>query len=327
MGMSVNPEVVYGDNLFFRSDRYILILLGKQTQETDWQPVVALLASFGLRLISERVLSPILNNDAAECSITGICAVELMFQGEPANLPDLHKELIRFSKHTAIDLSFQHEPAFRKQKRLACFDMDSTLIKTEVIDELAEYAGVGPFVRQVTERAMSGEIDFKESFRERLKLLKGVDECVLKEISARIPLMDGIGQLMSVLKRQGCKIAVISGGFTYFALQLKERFGLDYAFANSMEIVSGKLTGNYLGEIMDSSRKVRLLRELARKEGLDLSETLAVGDGANDIPMLQTAGLGIAFHAKPRVREQILNTINNTGLEGILCYLGLSSPI
>ena len=211
---------------------------------------------------------------------------------------------------------------FRRCRRLVCFDMDSTLIGTEVIDELADRAGVGEEVRRITEQAMRGEIDFRESFTRRVALLKGLDESVMREIAENLPITEGVDRMMTVLKRTGYKTAILSGGFTYFGNYLKQRFGFDYVYANDLEIVDGKLTGRYLGEIVDGRRKQELLRLIAQVENLDMRQTIAVGDGANDLPMLSAAGLGIAFHAKPKVKESARQSISTIGIDGVLYFLG-----
>lgn len=200
--------------------------------------------------------------------------------------------------------------------------MDSTLIQTEVIDELAMRAGVGDRVKAITESAMRGEIDFKESFRERVSLLKGLDESVMIDIAENLPITEGLDRLMSVLKKHGFITAILSGGFTYFGAYLQRMYDIDYVYANQLEIKEGKLTGNYLGEIVDGQRKVELLREIAAKEKVDIAQTIAVGDGANDLPMINEAGLGIAFHAKPKVQANAEQAINTIGIDGVLYFLG-----
>ena len=200
--------------------------------------------------------------------------------------------------------------------------MDSTLIETEVIDERAIRAGVGDKVKEITERAMRGEIDFCESFAERVALLKGLDESVMKDIAENLPITEGLDRLMEVLKRVGYKTAILSGGFTYFGNYLKQRFGFDYVYANELEIVDGKLTGRYVGDIVDGKRKAELLRLIAQVENVNIAQTIAVGDGANDLPMLATAGLGIAFHAKPKVKQTASQSLSTIGLDGILYFLG-----
>lgn len=200
--------------------------------------------------------------------------------------------------------------------------MDSTLIETEVIDELAVRAGVGDEVKAITERAMRGEIDFNESFKERVALLEGLDESVMKEIAESLPITEGLDRMMQVLKRVGYKTAILSGGFTYFGNYLKQKYGFDYVYANELEIVDGKLTGRYLGEIVDGRRKAELLRLIAQVENVNIAQTIAVGDGANDLPMLSTAGLGIAFHAKPKVKATAEQSISTIGLDGVLYFLG-----
>ncbi len=230
---------------------------------------------------------------------------------------------MRMSAAMDIDFSFQKDNMYRRMRRLICFDMDSTLIQTECIDELADRAGVGEQVRAITESAMRGEIDFKESFTRRVALLKGLDASVMQEIAESMPITEGADRLMKVLKKCGYKIAILSGGFTYFGEYLQRRYGIDYVYANELEIdEDGKLTGHYLGEIVDGHRKAELLRLIAQVEKVNLAQTIAVGDGANDLPMLSEAGLGIAFHAKPRVVASAEQSINTIGLDGVLYFLG-----
>jgi phosphoserine phosphatase len=221
-----------------------------------------------------------------------------------------------------FDISLQEDNVFRRCRRLVCFDMDSTLIGTECIDQLADRAGVGPKVREITEQAMRGEIDFKESFTRRVALLKGLDESVMHEIAENLPITEGVDRMMHVLKRAGFKTAILSGGFTYFGNYLKQRFGFDYVCANNLEIVDGKLTGRFLGDIVDGTRKAEMLKIIAQFENIDIEQTIAVGDGANDLPMLTTAGLGIAFHAKPRVKETARQSISTIGIDGVLYFIG-----
>ena len=230
---------------------------------------------------------------------------------------------MKMSSENEFDISLQQDNVFRRCRRLVCFDMDSTLIETEVIDELAMRAGVGDKVKAITERAMRGEIDFCESFRERVALLKGLDESVMREIAENLPITEGVGRMMQVLKRAGFKTAILSGGFTYFGNVLKNKYGIDYVYANELEIDdNGKLTGRYVGEIVDGRRKAELLSLLAQVENVNIAQTIAVGDGANDLPMLKAAGLGIAFRAKPKVKETARQSISTIGIDGVLYFLG-----
>lgn len=249
-------------------------------------------------------------------------SIEISVRGTPRNREELQRRLMEVADHYGVDVSFQQDSMFRRMRRLICFDMDSTLIKTEVIDELAHKAGVGDQVAAITESAMRGEIDFTESFIQRVSLLKGLDVSVMRNIAENLPLMDGMERTMKILKRIGYKIAILSGGFTYFGKYLQDKFGIDYVYANELEIVDGKLTGRHLGDIIDGRRKAELLRLIAQVEKVDIRQTVAVGDGANDLPMLSTAGLGIAFHAKPKVKESAKQSITTMGLDGILYFLG-----
>ena len=211
---------------------------------------------------------------------------------------------------------------FRRNRRLICVDMDSTFIQTEVIDELAMRAGVGDEVKAITLSAMRGEIDFKESFTRRVALLKGLDAGVRQDIIDNLPITEGADRLFSVLKKCGFKIAILSGGFTFVGKYLQERFGVDYLYANVLEVEDGKFTGRYIGEVVDAKRKAELLELIAQVEHIDLAQVIAVGDGANDLNMLGKAGLGIAFHAKPKVKESAAQAISTVGLDGILYFLG-----
>lgn len=222
-----------------------------------------------------------------------------------------------------IDISVQKDDIYRRSRRLICFDMDSTLVHTECIDELAERAGVGAEVKAITESAMRGEIDFTESFTRRVALLKGLDEGVMEEIARNLPYNEGLARMMKILKMVGYKTAILSGGFTYFGKYLQQKFGFDYVYANELEIEDGKLTGRYIGDVVDGRRKAELLKLLCQVEGIHLEQSVAVGDGANDLPMISLAGLGIAYHAKPKVRENASQSISSIGLDGILYFLGL----
>ncbi|MDY4462975.1 MAG: phosphoserine phosphatase SerB [Prevotella sp.] len=249
--------------------------------------------------------------------------IEFSMRGTPHSLAEMQSQLMQMSGELAFDFSIQRDNMFRRMRRLICFDMDSTLIQTECIDELAMRAGVGDKVKAITESAMRGEIDFKESFSQRVELLKGLDASVMREIAETMPITEGAERLMSVLKRYGYKIAILSGGFTYFGQYLQRKFNIDYMYANELEIgEDGKLTGRYIGDIVDGKRKAELLKLIAQVEKVDLAQTIAVGDGANDLPMLSIAGLGIAFHAKPRVVANAKQAINTIGLDGVLYFLG-----
>jgi phosphoserine phosphatase len=253
----------------------------------------------------------------------GGSSIQFSLRGKLEDRSVLQHELMKISSEFDMDFSFQRDDMFRRMRRLICFDMDSTLIQTECIDELAIRAGVGDQVKAITESAMRGEIDFKESFTRRVALLKGLDVSVMKDIAEHLPITEGADRLMEVLKRCGYKIAILSGGFTYFGEYLQRRWGIDYVYANELEIdENGKLTGRYVGEIVDGHRKAELLKLIAQVEKVNLAQTIAVGDGANDLPMIAESGLGIAFHAKPRVVATAKQSINTIGLDGVLYFLG-----
>ena len=299
--------------------RFIVTVLGKVISAGQLSQVTGELAAQGLNIDSIKRLTgrPALdgNENVRSC-------IELSVRGDLKDKAALSEQFMNLTVKEGIDISFQKDDIFRRNRRLICFDMDSTLIKTEVIDELADRAGVGDEVRAITEAAMRGEIDFTESFSRRVALLKGLDVSVMKEIAENLPIMDGAERLMSVLKMCGYKIAILSGGFTYFGNYLKKKFDMDYIYANELEVEDGKLTGRYVGDVVDGKRKAELLRLISQVEKIQLEQVIAVGDGANDLPMLSIAGLGIAFHAKPKVKEVARQSISTIGLDGILYFLG-----
>ena len=301
-------------------NRYIITILGRRLTAKQISAATKIIAEQGLNIDSIKRLTGRVPLDEEKASVRS--CIEFSVRGTPKNKVEMQRSLMKLSSEMGMDFSLQLDILYRRMRRLICFDMDSTLIQTECIDELAERAGVGEQVKAITERAMRGEIDFKESFTERVALLKGMDESVMKEIAENLPITEGVERLMFVLKQYGYKIAILSGGFTYFGEYLKRKFGIDYVYANELEIEDGKLTGRYLGEIVDGKRKAELLRLLAQVEKVDIAQTIAVGDGANDLPMLSTAGLGIAFHAKPKVVENAEQSINTIGLDGVLYFLG-----
>lgn len=301
-------------------NRYIITLLGRILTAQQIASVSEIIAEQNLNIDNMIRLTGRIPLDEKQRAAKS--CVELSVRGTPTDRQEMQQKFLELSSSLNFDISFQEESMFRRMRRLICFDMDSTLIQTEVIDELAEKAGVGEKVRAITESAMHGEIDFTESFRQRVKLLKGLDERVLKEIAENLPITEGLGRLMKVLQRVGFKTAILSGGFTYFGHYLQEKYGFDYMYANELEIVNGKLTGNYLGDVVDGKRKAELLRLIAQVEKIDIRQTVAVGDGANDLPMLGIAGLGIAFHAKPKVKQTAEQSLSSVGIDGILYFLG-----
>jgi phosphoserine phosphatase len=301
--------------------RYIVTILGKVITAKQLSKVTKAVSDQNLNIDSIKRLTGRPSLETEDENAVRSC-IELSVRGELLDKSLLSAQFLAYSAELGIDISFQKDDMFRRNRRLICFDMDSTLIKTEVIDELADRAGVGEQVRAITEAAMRGEIDFSESFIQRIALLKGLDESVMREVAENLPIMDGAKRLMSILKKCGFKIAILSGGFSYFGNQLKKLFDVDYVYANELEIVDGKLTGRHLGDIVDGKRKAELLKLIAQVEKIDLQQVIAVGDGANDLPMLNLAGLGIAFHAKPKVKANAQQSISTIGLDGVLYFLG-----
>lgn len=301
-------------------DRWIITILGRRLSARVIAEVSRVVAEQGLNIDGIKRLTgrqPLHGEDPL-----GKSCVQVSVRGRVIDKSLLQAQFMEIASTQEADISLQEDTMYRRSRRLVCFDMDSTLIGTEVIDELADRAGVGEQVRAITESAMRGEIDFTESFKRRVALLKGLDESVMRDIAEHLPITEGVERMMAALKRTGYKTAILSGGFTYFGNYLKQKFGFDYVYANELEIVDGKLTGRHLGDIVDGRRKAELLRLLAQVENVNIKQTIAVGDGANDLPMLATAGLGIAFHAKPKVKATAEQSLSTIGLDGILYFIG-----
>ena len=302
--------------------RYIVTLLARKIDAQHLAAVAKVTSEYGLNIDKiVRLSGRIKLNESGQL---GRACVEFSVRGEPKDAVQFKSALLELASTYDIDIAYQEDNIFRRNRRLVVFDMDSTLIDAEVIDELAHEAGVGDQVAAITEAAMQGELDFKESFTQRMALLKGLDASVLQSVAERLTLNEGAEHLISTLKKLGYKTAIVSGGFTFFAEYLQQRLGVDYVYANQLDIEHGMVTGLVSGEIIDGQRKAELLRQIAQREGLKLQQVIAVGDGANDLPMLSIAGLGIAFRAKPLVKASAKQSISNLGLDGILYLLGYS---
>lgn len=302
--------------------RNIITVLGRTLRAEHLTLVTEVLSEHGLNIDVITRLSGRLPLEGPK-EHTPYACVELSVRGTSPDPDGMRARFLDISHETGIDIAFQADDVYRRNRRLVAFDMDSTLVQTEVIDELAIEAGVGEQVAVITERAMRGELDFKESFRERLALLKGLPESALERVAERLPLTDGVERLFETLHELGFSIAILSGGFGYFGRLLQEKLGVDYVYANELEIVDGKVTGRVVGDIIDGAKKAELLKHIAKQEGISLNQVIAVGDGANDLPMLRLAGLGIAFRAKPLVKQNAKQALSTVGLDGILYLIGV----
>lgn len=316
IGINLDFEVIDSEMIISRSSRYTYAVtcLGDEISAKVILELSKNLSEYKVNI--ERITK--LNEGIINC-------IELIVYAEQdIDITILKKSLLSLSKKFNVNIAFQKENLYRKAKRLIVLDMDMTLIQMEVIDEIAKHAGVESQVSHITEKAMNGEIDFNQALKERVALLKGLDQESLEKVYQSIVLTEGAESLIKTAKHLGYKTAVISGGFTYFTNKIKEKLKLDYAFANELEIIDGKLTGNVLGEIVNAQRKASLLEEIAKKENISIDQAIAVGDGANDLPMLQKAGLGVAFNAKPKVKEGAKVALSSKPLDSIFYLLGIN---
>ena len=326
MGLKIDITPVEADHYEkwvheYGKEKRIITLLGRTITARQISSVASIIAENSLNIDGITRLTGRISLQKPQANPRA--CVQLSVSGQPLNILDMRRKFMEISQKTGIDISFHVDNIYRKNRKLVVFDMDSTLIQAEVIVELAKLANVGEKVNKITESAMRGEMDFKESFQKRVALLKGIKEEQLANISRNLPLTDGAELVAKTLKGLGYKLGILSGGFTFVGEYLKEKLGFDYMYANELDIENGVVTGKVVGDIVDGEKKAILLRQIAQKENLALEQTIAVGDGANDLPMISIAGLGVAFNAKPVVRKNASNAISSVGLDGLLYLIGL----
>lgn len=326
MGLEVDIKSIAPDNYekwvhAQGKERRIITLLGRTLSAQQISAVASIIAENKLNIDSISRLTGRISITQPQSNPRA--CVQLSVSGKPVNILDMRKRFMEISQNAGIDISFHVDNIYRKNRKLVVFDMDSTLIQAEVIVELAKLAGVGDQVNDITESAMRGEIDFQESFRQRIALLKGLPEEQLVKLTKELPLTEGADLVTKTLKSLGYKLGILSGGFRFVGEYLQDRLGFDYMYANELHIENGVVTGNVVGDIIDGDKKATLLRQLAQKENIALEQTIAVGDGANDLPMISIAGLGVAFNAKPIVRQKASNAISSVGLDGLLYLVGI----
>ncbi|MCG8634291.1 MAG: phosphoserine phosphatase SerB [Desulfobacterales bacterium] len=326
MGLTVDIKPVDHDNYenwvhAQGKERRIITILGRTISARQISSVASVISANDLNIDSITRLTG--RRSVRSTQESPKASIQFSVSGTPTDITDMRGEFMQISQTQGIDISFHVDNIYRKNKKLVVFDMDSTLIQAEVIVGLAKLAGVGKEVDDITEAAMRGELDFKESFRRRVALLKGLREEQIRGLAEKLPLTEGADLVARTLKGLGYKLGILSGGFTFVGEYLKDKLGFDYIYANELEIEDGKVTGEVSGEIVDGERKACLLREIAQRENLSIQQTIAVGDGANDLPMISIAGLGVAFNAKPVVREKAANAISTMGLDGLLYLIGI----
>lgn len=302
-----------------RRHQFIITVLGRSVTAEHLARITSILAAYQMNV--DRIDR--LSDELAPEDPSAAACVELAVSGAAGREPAMRADFLAAAQELSIDIAFQRESLFRRNRRLFAFDMDSTLIQGEVIDELAKMAGVGEQVSRITEAAMRGELNFDQSFTRRVGLLRGLPAERVHTLLDAIPLAHGAERLIRTLRLLGYKTAILSGGFTFFAHHLQRTLGIDYVHANELEIADGIVTGRVIPPIVNGERKAALLEEIARREGISLEQVVAVGDGANDIPMLRVAGMGIAYRAKPLVRQSAPHSMSRLGLDGLLYLIGV----
>jgi phosphoserine phosphatase len=304
-------------------ERRIITILGQAISARQIAAVTSVCAQHGMNIDYITRLTGRISLQHPQSQTRPRASIQFSVSGTPKCMKSMRGQFMDISRETGVDISFHVDNIYQKNRKLVVFDMDSTLIQSEVIVELSKLAGAGPQVEQITRSAMQGEMDFKESFTKRVALLKGLTQFDLDRIIQTLPLTEGAELVTATLKRLGYKLGILSGGFTFVGEYLKEKLGFDYVYANELDMENGIVTGRVRGEIVDGEKKASLLREIAQRENLSIQQTIAVGDGANDLPMISIAGLGVAFNAKPVVRKEAASAISTTGLDGLLYLMGI----
>lgn len=314
LGLDIAIDFAYHNEKLQELDHLRVVIVGKEIKPSAIAIIATEIAKLGGNI-----------EDIYRTSSAPVMAVELVLSLQNDAIKKVQSALAKVAVENGIDLAVELGGSARNLKRLVLLDMDSTLIEQEVIDLLAEYSGKSQIISDITAKAMSGELDFKQALSARVELLAGLDESVIDQVRQRVTLTKGAQQLITELHNLGHKVGVVSGGFIDVIEPILKDLEIDFYKANKLDIRDGKLTGNVVGKVIDGSEKLAVLREFASKEGINIQQTVAIGDGANDLEMIQAAGLGIAFNAKPKVAQSADTTLNIKDLSAVLLLMGINS--